>query len=238
MQKLPDAEIYLLEMKFMPWGLLMKKVITMVINKVSHNGMVLDLMCGPGYLLEMIQAKRPDLLLVGVDSDSRYIDFGSKKNKNIQYIKADVLSWKNDFRYDCVLCTAGVHHLPNSVQPQLFVKMASLVKNEGFCICADPCINKYNNETERQLAAAELGYEYLKAVLKNQAPSPIINATLNILRNDVLADGEYKNSLSHLIKMAKKTFQLVGVEKVWPETISEYGDYFLILKKIDFSNEF
>lgn len=229
MKQLPNAETYRLEMQFMPWGLLMKKVASAVIRKVPRNGKVLDLMCGPGYLLDSIHTQRPDLVLVGVDSDPRYTSYCTERNSEVCYIEADVHKWNDSKQYSCVLCTGGVHHLPYSDQPQLFVKMAALMKRDGFCICADPCIGEYASESERQLAAAELGYEYLRAVLNNGAPISIINAAIDILRNDVLADGEYKNSPSRLIEMAKEAFGQVKVEKVWPETPIKYGDYYMEL---------
>lgn len=229
MKSLPDAEIYELEMKFMPWGSLMNWVTTEVISKAPPGGMILDLMCGPGYLLNSIHNHRPDLTLVGVDSDSRYISHGAERNSSVRYVKADIRTWKDDRKYDCVICMGGLHHLPYAKQPQLFIKMAALLKSEGFCICADPCIREYASELERQLAAAELGYEYLQAVLKKGAPPLIIGAAIDILHNDILGDGEYKNSPSRLIKMAKKAFNQVEVKKVWPEMSTSYGDYCLIL---------
>lgn len=231
MKQLPEAEIYKLEMLYMPWGLLINKVLAKVIKKVPLNGSVLDIMCGPGYLLELINAKRPDLALVGVDFDSRYISYATVKNSAALFIKADIRSWDDDKQYDCVLCTGSVHHLPYCDQLQLFAKMAKLTKNTGVCICADLCINEYASELERKLAAAELGYEYLKAVLINGAPVSIINAAINILCNDILLDGEYKNTHSGLIGLAKKAFKQVESIKVWPESNTKYGDYIFVMTK-------
>ena len=229
MRQLPDTEIYRLEMKFMPWGLLMEIVLSRITQDVPYNGTVLDLMCGPGYLLDLIRSQRTDLVLTGVDVDPRYTSYGARST-GIRYIKSDVRTWNDDNQYDCIICTGGIHHLPYNDQPKLFIKMARLMKSGGFCICADPCISEYANEPERKLAAAELGYQYLLAVINNGAPPSIINVAVDILHNDVLADGEYKNSLSHLVEMAKQAFKHVEIAKVWPEISTEYGDYYLILR--------
>lgn len=231
MRGLPDPVIYLLEMEFIPWGKLMKKVLSKVIENVPRNGSVIDLMCGPGFLLDKIWDHRPDLTLIGIDIDYRYIHYARKKNPHINYKQMDVLSNNYGDIFDCVLCTGSLHHLHYETQPLLFDKMASLTHKHGLCICADPCISEYANESERQLAAAELGYEYLKEILNAQAPISIINVALNILHNDVLADGEYKNSLSRLMKMANQVFGYVEVRKTWPKTTTEYGDYYLMLKQ-------
>lgn len=51
MRELPKSEVYEQEFEFMPWGTLIDKILTTVQNKAPKNGSVLDLMCGPGYLL-------------------------------------------------------------------------------------------------------------------------------------------------------------------------------------------
>ena len=228
MRKLPNPVTYLLEMKFMPWGKLLESVLLEIIERVPRNGSVIDLMCGPGFLLDTIQNYRPDLTLTGVDIDYRYIHYASKKNPSIQYKQADVLSNKYHDIFDCVICTGSMHHLPYETQPLLFNRMSNFISKNGLCICADPCISEYTNELERQLAAAELGYEYLKAVLHAQAPPSIIDATLNILHNDVLANGEYKNSLSQITKMASQFFEHIEINKIWPNSDSTYGDYYIV----------
>ncbi|MFA5994273.1 MAG: class I SAM-dependent methyltransferase [Parcubacteria group bacterium] len=228
MRKLPNPVTYSLEMKFMPWGKLLAGVLLEVIKRVPRNGSVIDLMCGPGFLLDMIRNHRPDLALTGVDIDYQYIRYASKKNPGIQYKQANVLSNNYHGIFDCVICTGSMHHLPYETQPLLFDKMSSLISKNGLCICADPCISEYTNELDRQLAAAELGYEYLKAVLHTQAPLSIIDATLNISHNDVLADGEYKNSLSQMTKMASQFFGHIEINKIWPNSYSSYGDYYIV----------
>lgn len=230
MHNLPNPDIYLLEMQFMPWGKLMGKVLSEVITNAPYNGSVIDLMCGPGFLLDSIWHHRPDLTLLGIDIDYRYIHYASKKNPHIQYEQGGVINYNYTETFDCVVCTGSVHHLSYHMQPLLFEKMSNLTNKHGMCICADSCISGYANESDRQFAAAKLGYEYLKAVLGVRAPTPIINAALDILHNDVLADGEYKNSISQLIRMAEATFGHVEAKKVWPEHASTYGDYYLLCK--------
>ena len=229
MKKLPEAEIYKLEMQFMPWGKLISEIVSKIVKEVPYNGKIIDLMCGPGYLLEKIHACRPDTKLTGVDIDKRYIDY-ARKNSQIDYICGDIRRWKTVEKYECVICTSGVHHLPYEDQSCLFKKTASFLKGGGFSICAESCIGEYSNSNERQLEAARLDLEYLKTIIKNKAPASIIHAMLDILQNDVFEDGEYKIPLSQLTKMAQKLFCKVEVKKTWPTKQSSYGDYYIILK--------
>ncbi|QQR78455.1 MAG: hypothetical protein IPJ68_05265 [Candidatus Moraniibacteriota bacterium] len=91
-------------------------------------------------------------------------------------------------------------------------------------------IGVYADEQSRQLAAAELGYAYLKAVIENRAPLCIIAVAVDILRNDVLADGEYKNSVDKLVRMAEAVFARVTLVKTWPNFSASYGDHLLVLR--------
>lgn len=51
MQNLPDPDVYEQEYTFLPWGRLIDEVVVYVSGNARKDGAVLDLMCGPGYLL-------------------------------------------------------------------------------------------------------------------------------------------------------------------------------------------
>ena len=95
------------------------------------------------------------------------------------------------------------------------------MKEKGVAIFADPYIGNYANETERKIAAAELGYEYLLATIKNNAPASIIKAAVDILDCDVMGL-EYKTSMSRMESVFRKVFHEVKIYKTWPNTQSEY----------------
>lgn len=230
MKQLPDPKIYEKEFKYMPWGVLIRDVLRLVL-RVRKESKVLDLMCGPGYLLSKIHEKRKDLFLTGVDIDSRYIRYARRKYKGIDFVKADSLKWQSRAKFDLVLCTAGLHHLPYAQHEKFIRKISNLLAPEGFCILADPYVAKYSNEKQRKLAAAELGFNYLKATIENNSSDDVIAATIDILFNDVLPKGEYKTFIDRVKKFAKKYFGDVKVVKTWPKFKSNYGDYYLILRK-------
>jgi len=231
MKQLPNPETYEKEILYMPWGVLVKDVLELTINNAKKDGKVLDLMCGPGQLLSKIKEKRRDLLLTGVDIDKRYIEFALANFPDINFIYANALDWKTEERFDTILITGGVHHVPYEKKKDIIIKIASLLAEDGFCVLADPFVDDYANEKERRSAAAKLGYEYIKAVLEKDAPDEIVSASIDILANDVLPNGEYKTSISKMIDLLKPVFTTIEIRKTWPEKDSEYGDYYFILKK-------
>jgi len=230
MKELPTPEIYEKEFKYMPWGILIKKILDITKQDTQKGSNILDLMCGPGYLLSKIKELRPDLKLKGVDINEEFIGYAQEKYDGIKFEVADVLKWKTKEKYDLILCTGGLHHLPYEKQEELVKEIRSLLNEEGFCIIADPYIDDYSNEKERKLAALKLGYEYLIEVIKNSAPKEIISAAVDILNNDLMGF-EFKNSIKKNKLIFEKYFSSVLVHKTWPKSNSEYGDYFFILRK-------
>lgn len=229
MKNLPKAEIYEQEFKYMPWGILIEKILAIIEKETPQNGSLLDLMCGPGYLLGEIAKLRNDLILEGTDINEEFITFAQNKYSAISFQVSDVLSWEPTKKYDVVLCTGGIHHLPYEKQALFLEKIPAILNPHGFAIFADPYIDDYSNELERKQAAAKLGYEYMIATIKNGASDDVIKATVDILYNDVMGF-EYKTSLRKMEPIFKKLFSQLEIKKTWPESNSEFGDYYIVGK--------
>jgi len=228
MKELPPSDVYERELYYMPYKDSINAILNYIISNTPKNGSVLDLMCGPGYLLGEIRKKRPDLKLSGVDIDKRYITHAKKKYPNIHFEVGDVLIWTPEKKFDVVLCTGSIHHIEYKKQEDFVKRIPSMISLGGFSILSDCHINDYKNEIERKIAAAKLGYEYLIATIKNGADEEVIEATVDILNNDVLMN-EYKTSIKKRLPIYKKYFPKVKVNKTWPKNKEEgYGDYWVI----------
>ena len=107
--------------------------------------------------------------------------------------------------------------------------MASMVKPEGFVLISDCFIDDYADETERKVAAAKLGYEYLRETIQKGAPEQVVEVTTEILWNDVLMK-EFKTSIRKRQVIYERVFDNVETLKTWPTFESEYGDYISICK--------
>lgn len=216
MKQLPSPKIYEKENKYMPWGKTIDAVLKIVTDDVPQRGKVIDLMCGPGYLLGKISKQRKDLELEGLDNDSRYIDYASKKYPEMIFSLDDVLNWKPEKKYNAILLTGGLHHIEFENQEKLLKLIHNALTRNGILILADPFIDSYKDEKERKIAATKLGYEYLKAILENDAPDDIVKATIDLIYNDVLLKGEYKTSINRLKDISKKIFLNIKEQKIWP----------------------
>ncbi len=229
MKELPESKIYEQELIYMPYRESLKRVLNAICSQAPINGSLLDLMCGPGYLLGQIAKQRKDLLLYGVDSNKRYIDHSKQKYPGINFEIGDILSWESKQLFDVVVCTGSLHHILYEKQAQAVEKMTSMLKSDGFCIISDCHIDDYSDENERKLAAAKLGYEYLIETIKNGAPKEVIVATIDILHNDVMMN-EFKTSLKKRLTVYKNNFSKVELFKTWPDADSQYGDYYVICR--------
>ncbi len=230
MKELPESEVYEQSLQYWPYKDSLQAVIDRACKDAPENATLLDVMCGPGYLLGKIAEKRPDLKLTGVDIDDRYIEHGRKTYPTAEFIKGDVLNWQPDELFDMVLCTGSLHHVSYEEQEQALANMASMAKPGGLVIISDAYVDDYENETERKQAAAKLGYEYLRVTIDNKAPDQIVEWTVDILWNDVLKH-EFKTSINKRLPVFNKYFAETDTIKTWPEFESGYGDYIHICKR-------
>jgi len=214
--KLPPPETYEQELQFMPYKNSLDWVINYVCEHAPQHGNLLDVMCGPGYLLGKIKERRSDLSLRGTDINKKYIAYAKEKYPNLDFAVQNVLGLKSKSQFDVITCTGALHHIPYEKQCKVVKNMAHALKIEGFAIISDCYVDGYFSEIERKLAAAKLGYEYLKETIANGAPEDVVRATAQILENDVLGR-EFKESLESRLYLFKSTgFTSWRTRKIWP----------------------
>lgn len=239
-----SPETYEKALAYWPYKKSLAIVQNIVCEDAPQNGRVLDLMCGTGYLSRWISEERPDLYLHGVDLDKRYVAHARENNSNwvpsgklripkTRYEQGDILTWQPNPRgqFDAVLCTGALHHIPYGRQEEVVEKIADLTKPEGFAIISDAYIDEYDGRMQRRLAAARLGDAYLEEAIRNRAPEEVIEATLDIMANDVILR-EFKTSLKRRLPCLKRNFKSVKTLKTWPnKSQGGYGDYIHILRR-------
>ena len=92
MKALPPYHIYEQELLYMPYKESLRKVTEIVCSQTPKNGNLLDIMCGPGYLVGKIYEKREDIAILGVDIDKEYIKRAKEANPKANFEVGDVLS--------------------------------------------------------------------------------------------------------------------------------------------------
>jgi SAM-dependent methyltransferase len=228
MKGLPGSEVYEQELEFIPYRESLQQVHRYVCC-VPPMARLLDVMCGPGYLLGQIEKSRPDVVLAGVDIDERYIGHATNKYPRISFTVGDIRTLHPEPTFDVVLCTGSLHHLPYEHQEAGIERIAGMVKPDGFVVLSDCYIGSFTNEAGRKLAAAKLGYEYLRATIQNGAPPEIVQEMVDILGNDVMMR-EFKTSLDRRLPILQTFFGDVQTNKTWPKFASDYGDYISVCR--------
>ena|SRR3989338_8637374 len=224
MKPMPEAEIYDLGLLYWPYRTTLEMVQLHAVWKAPQGGRLLDMMCGTGYLLGRIQERRPDLKLYGVDIDERYVSHARAAYPEVTFDIGDVLEWKAALPYDMVVCAGSLHHVPYKQQEPAIARIAEMVKRDGVAIISDCYVDDYSDEVARKLAAARLGYKYLRHTIAAGAPESVISWTIDILSNDVLMH-EYKPSLRQRLPLIRKHFARVSTTKTWPSVNDGYGEY-------------
>jgi len=224
---MPDSEVYVQGLQFWPYVKSWNYVLDYVSRNLPKGSSLMDLMCGPGYLLGKIASVRGDLKLKGLDIDERYIRFARESHPGIDFELGDVISWDPAEKYNAVICTGALHHVPYEHQEGVIGRMASGAKPGGFVLISDCYVDDYCDEAGRRLAAAKLGYEYLRETIWKGAPEPVVKVTTEILIDDILMN-EFKTSMVRRLPVFNKLFVVVETLKVWPDFDSGYGDYISI----------
>lgn len=232
----PSPEVYERALQYWPYKESVRRVVEVVCRDAKNGDQVLDLMCGTGYLLRGISAHKRNLSLTGVDIDEKNIKYARRIYPEIKFHVGDVLTWQPkpaDKKFDVVLCTGALHHIPYDRQEEVVEKIARLTKPKGFAIISDAYIGNYNNETERVMEAGKLGYEYLKQTFLNGAPAEVVSATFDIMADDVMGR-EFKTSLRRRLPILKKHFGKIETYQTWPHNPMvhfDYGDFYHILRE-------
>ena len=233
MDILPPPDQYIKEFSYLPWI----RVINMVIDHISahsnDSSSVLDLMCGPGYLLNQLYAKKSSLKLFGVDIKSEYIDFAEANFPYIDFLEQDVLTFRPAKKYDFVVCTGGLHHLLQEDKQEFILNvLPNLISNNGQVLLADPYISSYSSESQRVGKVMQLGLSYLFEVADLSLDANNLATTLDILRSDLLGY-EFKTDLESVLNICNATFGTVKVFKTWP-TFTELNRLNSIFQNLPF----
>ena len=104
----------------------------------SPFGAILDIGCGTGALLRMVQEKKKDARLFGVDLSEKMIQVAKAKlgeKADLRVSDSEKLPFPNE-AFDLVMCTFSFHHYPNP--GAVLLEMRRVLAPSGRLILADP----------------------------------------------------------------------------------------------------
>jgi trans-aconitate 2-methyltransferase len=87
--------------------------------------MAVDLGCGPGNSTELLKARFPDAVIMGVDSSADMIEAARKRLPDVILEIDDIVAWRNPGPFDVILANAALQWVPNheSLLPRLIDKL-------------------------------------------------------------------------------------------------------------------
>jgi ubiquinone/menaquinone biosynthesis C-methylase UbiE len=95
----------------MPW--LYKPILECIQKNVKDVNKIVDVGCGDGYLLSLINTQFPNLSLTGIDIDSYFIE-NAAKDYSFEFFNEDGEINKN--KGDIILCNLAFHHFENPIK--------------------------------------------------------------------------------------------------------------------------
>jgi hypothetical protein len=228
---LPPPEVYEEEYCYWPWGGVIDITAEWVRAHANHSSIVLDYMCGTGFLLNQLSRHRPDLILSGRSLTPAYITYANQKYPHLDIRLEDALTYDPPTPPDIVVCTAGLHHLDRGLQPVFIAKVASELSAGKYLLLGEELIRPYQGEVDRRLAVLELWTELMAYAIKKEATPEVIKAAGDGLVNDLYERGEFKFTYDQVIELLKPHFDVDSVTAVWPGSNYKFGDFLFVCRK-------
>lgn len=225
---LPSPDVYESEYSYFPWGALLTDLIEAVSSAAPVGALVVDYMCGTGYVLGALSRRRPDLQCYGVSITEGYIEYGTSRYPDVTLARMDAFEWIPPGPVGVAICTAGLHHLPFGRQASFLRKLRGEMAPGSVLFLAEEVVRTHTGETGRRLGALELGSRLLAHCISAGAPDGVLAAALQILSNDVLLAGEFKVSEPVLVELLQDGFRVESRQHYWPEDDDAFGDVLLI----------
>ena len=228
---LPDPAVYEAEYEYWPWGKVIDLVIEWLCENAARSARVSDYMCGTGFLLARVLARRPDIAAAGCDLSAEYIEYAKRIHKLRCVVAEDVFLYEPKQNSDIIVCTAGLHHIERAKQKAFVQRLASHLSTNGKLLLGEEVLRSYADRTSRRLAATELGAALLAHVIQRDPPLGVLTAAAQVMLNDLFERGEYKTSLETLKDLLAPEFHIDEIHHVWPANEEGYGDVVLLCQK-------
>ena len=117
---------------------------------------ILDLGCGPGYVLEYL----PAVDYVGFDTEAKYIEFARKRYADRGAFHCEVFSERQAASlkpFDAILLFGLLHHLDDNEAGGLLGLIGGCLKPSGRVVTLDPCFTPDQSRISRFIGESDRG---------------------------------------------------------------------------------
>jgi len=90
---------------------------------IQEGNKVLDLGCGNGRFFGFLKEQSLVVDYIGVDFSSELLKIAKRRYPKQDFLEQDITRLDINKRFDCVVCIATLHHLPNKRQRETALKM-------------------------------------------------------------------------------------------------------------------
>lgn len=111
-----------------------KKFLELLVGLIPNSGKILDFGCGIGIPCDKYLADK-GFSIIGVDIAEKHIKAARMNVPNATFIQGDFSTMNfNNEKFDAIIATYSVFHIPRHEQPALFQKMNDLLEPGGFAL--------------------------------------------------------------------------------------------------------
>jgi len=141
------------------------EMLTALINAIPNNKdspKILDLGCGTGNITQKALNRFPEAEVTCLDLSENMIEIAKDKlssYENIEYIVGDFTQMELNTKYDVVLSSLALHHIPNDEEKEAMYKnIYETLEKDGVFYNADviKANSNYNEELNNKIAIQEM----------------------------------------------------------------------------------
>lgn len=229
--RMPKPEVYESEYDHWPWGKLLNLAADWIEAHAPKSALVVDYMCGTGFLLNEIVKRRPDITAVGCDIHPPFVRYAKLKYHGVEFVEDDALDYQPERSPDLIICTAGIHHLERKDQPGFIQKVSRELAQDGLLLVGEELISPYECEEGRKRTVIEMFTALMAYIDETRPPEAVVQAVADVMVNDWCERGEYKTSRSGLEDLLAPHFDILSARQIWPEQPTAFGDWLFVCRK-------
>ena len=141
------------------------EMLTALINAIpdnKKNPKILDLGCGTGNITQKALKRFPDAEVTCLDLSENMIEIAKDKlsdYEKIEYIVGDFTQMQIETKYDVILSSLALHHIPNDEEKEAMYKdIYEALEKDGVFYNADviKANSNYNEELNNKIAIQEM----------------------------------------------------------------------------------
>lgn len=141
------------------------EMLTALINAIpdkNKNPKILDLGCGTGNITQKALTRFPDAEVTCLDLSENMIEIAKDKlsdYEKIEYIVGDFTQMQIETKYDVILSSLALHHIPNDEEKESMYKdIYEALEKDGVFYNADviKANSNYNEELNNKIAIREM----------------------------------------------------------------------------------